>query len=140
MFRRFAALLTAATMLSHAAPAQAFTASDYVGATAMEILVTGDATPILEADSVVRSRVTLYALSLAGRLQFLWSDRLTQEFGDLAFLKVARIAGSAELDSEDLNNLLKLGTADADTFAAQYGVDTETAQKLLPSLAALIVD
>lgn len=140
MFSRFAALVIAATIMFHAVPARAFDPAGYHGATAMEILVTGDVTPILEAGSTESKMITLYALSLAGRLQFLWSHRLTAEFGDRAFLKVALVARSAALDNEDLNNLLKLGTADADTFAAQYDFDSETVQKLLGALAMLIVD
>ena len=135
---RFAAILLAATILFHGAQARAFDSSGYYGGTAIEILVTGDTTPILQNDNADSKLVTIYALSLAGRLQFLWNDRLTEEFGGLAFIKVALVAHSAGLETEALNNLLKPGSLDADIFAAQHDFDSETAQNLLATLAALV--
>lgn len=140
MFSRFAAPAFAAMILLSAAPARAFDASGYFGDTTIEILVTGDATSILHADDARKNTITLYAMSLAGRLNFIWRDRMTSEFGDRAFMKAMLVGQTLGMNTADENNLLKIGTLDANRFAAQYDYDSDEARNLLAALAALIVD
>lgn len=139
MLSRLAALLFAAVTLFPAVQAKAFDTTGYQADKVIEILVTGDATPILEADSAVRDRITFYAMSLAGRLNFLWGDTMTTEFGDRAMVKAMLIGAELGTSVDDQNALLSLGTADANTFAARHDFDSEAAQNMLVSLGMLIL-
>jgi hypothetical protein len=137
---RFAALAIVAASLFAAIPARAFDATGYHGETALEIMVTGDTATILAADPDVKNRIEFYAMSLAGKLQFLWSDRLPINFSNLAMMKTMLIAPTLNLDTEDQNNLLKLGSLDAIRFAEQFSFDSPEAQHLIASLTTLIND
>jgi hypothetical protein len=139
MFSRLAALLIAALTLFPAVQAKAFDTTGYQADKVIEILVTGDATPILEADSAVRDRITFYAMSLASRLNTLWGDEMTTVFSDLAMVKAVEIGAKLGTSVEDQNALLSLGTEDANIFAARHEFDSEAARNMLVSLGMLIL-
>jgi hypothetical protein len=138
MFSKCAAFAIA--VLLHLAPvqAEAFDPSLYYGEKAFEIMVTGDVTPILQADDETRNRITLYAMGVAGKLQFLWSDRLSSEFNTRALFKVVMVSQALDLDDDGKNNLLSLGALDGAAFAEKFPFDSSTAQSLIANLTRLM--
>lgn len=138
MFSKCAALVVTVLLQVASVQAEPFDPSAYYGETAFEIMVTGDVTPILLADDETRNRITLYAMGVAGKLQFLWSDQLSSDFNTRALFKVVMVSQAMDLDDDGKNNLLSLGAMDAAAFAEKFRFDSDPAQTLIANLSRLM--
>ncbi len=138
MFSRCAAFALAILLHVGSVHAEPFDPSPYHGETAFEIMATGDVTQILQADNETRSRIILYAMGVAGKLQFLWPDHLSPDFNTRALFKIVMVSQSMDLDDAGKNNLLSLGALDAAVFAERYGFGSEPARTLIANLSLLM--
>ncbi len=138
MLARLAAIATAATLIFSTAQAQPFDPSIYQSPEAMNVLVSGEAVPLMQDNRAQTEAIRLYALALSDRLNAYWQDKIVPDYVMTTSAIYLLSLTTSKIDEDTVAGLLEMARADADTFAASYDFNSITAQSLLSTLQNLL--